>query len=222
MLIVGLTGNVASGKSAVAALWRDAGVPVVSSDELARQVVEPGTQGLEEVRRALGDEVLAPDGTLDRGAVRERVFSDERARRVLEGILHPRIRHLQAEWIEAREAEGAEMVVAEIPLLFEVGREDDVDLTVLVDAPPEVRLERMVRDRGLEPAAARRIMEAQMDSGEKRRRADLVVENDGTLEELREKAMATLDALRARATTSGSQGPRDPDAPSPADPGAAS
>lgn len=196
---VALTGNVAAGKSTVAEMWRDAGIPVVSADELARRVVEPGTPGLEEVREAFGDEFVADDGTLDRARLRERVFGDDRAREHLEAILHPRIRALGAEWIRARRAEGAQVAVTEIPLLFETGREGDFDVTVLVDAPERTRVERLMENRGLSESEARLILTAQMDAQQKRRRADLVIDNDESVDELERKAREVLDALVERA-----------------------
>ena len=199
MLSVGLTGNVAAGKSRVAEVWRDHGVPVVGADDLAREVVAPGTPGLARVREALGDEVVAPDGSLDRAALRARVFADDEARRRLEEILHPLIQERRAAWLEARRAEGAALVVSEIPLLFEVGLDREVDVTVVVDAPEEERLRRLVEDRGLASGEARRIMGAQMDAAEKRGRADVVIGNDGTLEELDAEAARVLVELRERA-----------------------
>ncbi len=195
MLTVGLTGSVASGKTSVARIWRDEGVPVVSADELARRVVEPGTDGLREVVDAFGREVLRPDGTLDRDALRDRVFRDDDARRRLESILHPRIAELRERWMAGRAGEGAPLAVAEIPLLFEVGAVGDYDVTVVVHAPDAERLRRLVEDRGLEPDEARRIMESQMDPEEKRRRADRVVVNDGSLEELEARARTLLEEL---------------------------
>ncbi len=199
MLSVALTGNVAAGKSTVAEAWRGAGIPVVSADELARHAVEPGTPGLEEVRAAFGDEMVRADGALDRARLRDRVFTDEAARRRLEGILHPRIRALEAEWLAERRREGRSIAVTEIPLLFETGRERDFDVTVLVDAPEDVRLERLASTRGLAESEARLVMAAQMDPGEKRRRADIVLENGGSLEELEAGARAVLETLRERA-----------------------
>ena len=194
MIEVALTGNVASGKSLVAGFWREAGVPVVSADELAREVVAPGGEGLAQVRRTFGDQVVSPDGALDRAAVRAIVFRDAGARLRLEAILHPRIDALRREWMAAREREGVPLVVAEIPLLFEVGMEAAFDVVVLVDAPPSVRLERLIA-KGMEPDEARRIMDAQMDPERKRPRADHVLENDGSEEELRERALALLADL---------------------------
>lgn len=202
MLSVAVTGNVASGKSAVSSVWADAGVPVVSADELARRATEPGSEGLEALVEAFGRGVLRPDGSLDREELRGVVFEDGEARRRLEELLHPRIRALRAEWLEERRREGAELVVSEIPLLFETGMEDEFDLVVLVDAPAELRLRRMVEERELDPGEARRIIDAQMPADEKRERSQVVIENDGTLQDLRAEAVAILDLLRARARAS--------------------
>lgn len=199
MLSVALTGNVASGKSAVAGIWREAGVPVVSADDLARRVVEPGSTALAEIEAEFGAGILAPDGSLDRAELRNRVFGDEAARMRLEAILHPRIEKLRGEWLEARRDEGNDLVVSEIPLLFEIGAEDRFDATVLVHAPARERLRRMLASRELEEEEARRIMAAQMDPEAKRERADYVLDNDGSREELEARAGELLRRLRARA-----------------------
>ncbi len=203
MLSVALTGNVAAGKSSVADAWSAAGIPVVRADDLARRAVEPGTPGLDDVRAAFGDEIVRDDGTLDRARLRDRVFSDEAARRRLEGILHPRIRAFQAEWVEERRREGARLAVTEIPLLYETGRERDFDLTVLVDAPEAIRLDRLVKTRGLSETEARLMMAAQMDAAEKRRRADVVLDNTGSAAELERRAGEVLDELLRRAGGAG-------------------
>jgi dephospho-CoA kinase len=199
LISVALTGNVGSGKSTVAALWRSAGVPVVSADELSRAVVLPGEPGLEAVRRAFGDGVLAADGTLDRARLRATVFADARARARLEEILHPLIAERRARWLDARRQEGVPLVVSEVPLLFEKGLERDYDATVLVDAPEHARLDRLVSQRGLDGAEARRIMSAQMDPSRKRGAASYVIDNAGSVEELERRAASVLGELRARA-----------------------
>ena len=203
MLRVALTGNVAAGKSAVAEAWLRRGVPVVSADELARRAVEPGAPALAEVREAFGEGVMAGDGTLNRSELRARVFRDEEARRRLEAILHPRIGELRAAWMEERRAHGDPLVVAEVPLLFETGLESDFDAVVVVDAPSDVRLARLVERRGLGRGDAVRIMESQMDPAEKRRRADYVMNNAGTLEALDRRAAEVLAHLRSRAAAGG-------------------
>jgi len=195
---VGLTGNVASGKSAVAAVWAEAGVPVVNADTLAREVVAPGSPGLTEVVEAFGEEVLQADGSLDRARLRDLVFRDEEARTRLEAILHPRIARLREEWVRRREAEGAPLVVEEVPLLFEAGLQGEFRWVVLVDAPEAIRLQRLVALRSLPREEALRMMAAQMDPAEKRERADWVLENAGSLHQLREKALAMLEELRKR------------------------
>lgn len=201
MLRVGLTGNVAAGKSAVAKVWADEGMSVISADELARRVVASGTAGFEAVRKAFGEEVIAADGTLDRAALRSRVFGDDGARARLEAITHPRIAELRDAWMRERRDAGDALVVAEIPLLYEVGAEAELDVVVVVDAPEDVRLARLVETRGLSQEEARRIMAAQMDPAEKRRRADVVVDNAGTLAELRFRALEVLEKLRSRVPT---------------------
>ena len=199
MLNVALTGNVASGKSAVADRWRTLGIPVVSADDLARRAVEPGTEGLRRVVEAFGEDVLTADGRLDREAMRERVFRDASARERLEEIVHPIVWRLRDEWVNERRAEGADVVVSEIPLLFETGREGDFDVVVLVDAPVDVRVGRMVRDRDLSPDEARRIAASQMDAAGKRPRSDYVLDNVASLVDLELMADQVLAQLRERA-----------------------
>jgi dephospho-CoA kinase len=199
VLSVALTGNVASGKSTVASRWAAAGVPVISADELAREAVLPGTPGLAAVVEAFGDEVLGSDGTLDRSKLREVVFTDDARRQRLEEILHPRIWRLRSSWLEARRSEGAPLVVSEIPLLFETGAEGWFDAVVLVAAPEEVRVARMVAERGLEEREARRIVASQMGAESKRARSDFVIDNAGDRDALAHEAVRVLDALRALA-----------------------
>jgi dephospho-CoA kinase len=201
-LQVGLTGNVASGKSTVARVWASAGVPVVSADGLARDAVAPDSPGLREVVEAFGPQVLRSDGTLDRDHLRERVFQDPEARKRLEAILHPRIQELREAWLRERREERVPLVVSEIPLLFETGLEGEVDLIVFVDAPEDERRRRLVEDRGLPPEEANRIMAAQGDPGEKRRRSHLVLKNDGSLDALQGRARTLLEELRAHSPES--------------------
>lgn len=198
MVIVGLTGNVAAGKSAVAELWREAGVPVVSADQLARAAVEPGSAALARIADLFGTDVLNDDGTLDRAAVRRLVFHDEEALRRLEAIVHPEVRRLRDDWTERRRREGAPLVVWEIPLLFETGMENDVDVVVVVDAPAEVRRRRVVETRGMTEAEAGAVMAAQQPAKAKRSRADIVLANAGTRAGLAARAAEALARLRKR------------------------
>jgi dephospho-CoA kinase len=202
-LNVGLTGNVASGKSSVSDVWRSRGVPVLSADELAREAVRPGSEGLRRVVETFGNRILASDGSLDRAALRGIVFRDEEARRKLEAIIHPEVWRLREAWLAEQRASVVPIAVSEIPLLFETGREEAFDRVVFVDAPESLRLERMVRDRGLAPDEARRIAAAQMDPAEKRRRSDYVIDNGGDLEQLRGEALRVLELLRRDAAGTG-------------------
>jgi dephospho-CoA kinase len=201
MMKVALTGNVASGKSEVARLWAREGVPLVSADDLARKAVRPGTPGLRAVVALFGSQILREDGTLDRDRLRGMVFGDPALRRGLEDILHPMIRSLRDAWMEDEEEKGSHLAVAEIPLLFEAGLQDDYDVVVLVDASSDERLRRLTDIRGLEEGEARKIMDVQMPSGEKVSRANFVIHNHGTMRELEIRALALLDLLRARAAT---------------------
>lgn len=203
MLRVGLTGNVASGKSAVSTVWRNAGARVIDADALAREAVQPGSPGLAAVRRRFGADVLAEDGTLDRAALRRIVFADSDARRDLESIVHPEVARLRAREEEAARAAGVELVIHEIPLLFETGLDRELDLVVLVHASEEDRLERLVAKRGLAEPEARSIMEAQLPADAKLERADIVIRNDSTLGALERRALEVLAELRIRAAVDG-------------------
>ena len=193
---VGLTGNIAAGKSTVSAFWKEIGVPVASADELARVVVERGSPGLSAVVEAFGEGILEADGSLNRGALSSVVFQDEEARHRLEAIVHPRIRVLRDRWMRKRIAGQEAICVSEIPLLFEVGLEGDFDATVVVDASESIRFDRLREMRGLDAERARTIMEAQMDPALKRARATHLLVNDGDIEVLEDQALAVLADLR--------------------------
>jgi dephospho-CoA kinase len=205
MLKVALTGNVGSGKSTVARIWSGTGIPVIRADDLAREVVAPGSDGLARVVEEFGGDVLQADGSLDRTGLREVVFRDPGDRTRLEGILHPLIRSLRDDWVARHEAGRTSLVVAEIPLLYEVGLQKDYDAVVLVVAPPQERLRRLMADRGLEEEEASRVMASQIPSEEKLPLADYVLENGGSLEDLEIRCLALLDLLRFRARWSGDQ-----------------
>jgi dephospho-CoA kinase len=202
MLRVGLTGNIASGKSSVARVWARHGARIIDADQLARRAVEAGSPGLERVVATFGAGVLDPAGALDRAALRELVFRDPAARARLEAIVHPEVARLRAEEEARAAAAGVEIVVNDIPLLFEVGLEGEFDLVVLVDAPEEVRRARLVRERGLDEGAARRMIEAQLPAAAKRERADYLIENEGTLPELEARAEVVWRIIRGRAAAS--------------------
>ena len=196
---VGLTGNIAAGKSTVASLWRDVGVPVAGADEMARSVVKPGSPGLAAVVEAFGEDILESDGSLNREALSSVVFQDEEARRRLEAIVHPRIWVLRDRWMRERMAGHDKICVSEIPLLFEVGLENEFDATVVVDASQQIRLDRLREERNFSPEQAQAIMRAQMDTELKRERATHVLVNDGDIEGLEDQALEVLAQLRRNA-----------------------
>lgn len=208
MLRVGLTGNVASGKSSVARVWDRLGAEIIDADVLARRAVAPGSPGLDRVRAAFGGGVIDGNGALDRDALRRTVFADSAARARLEAIIHPEVARLR-ELEEARLREGgAAVVVHDIPLLFEVGLQDSFDVLVLVDAPESVRAERLARDRGLSPDEIQGLMAAQLPASVKRPRADVVIENDATLEALEWRAEAVWREITRGSEGGGPAGPR--------------
>lgn len=198
-LRVGLTGNIGSGKSAVARVWERLGGVVIDADELARVAVARGSTGYEEVRRHFGTGVLQPDGEIDRAALRRVVFADARKRRELEQIVHPEVERLQIERERALAASGRRLVVHMIPLLFETAAEDRFDAVVLVDAPPAVRRARIIADRGLAPADADAMIAAQDPAAENRRLATFVIDNGGSLAELERAAEEVWQELLRRA-----------------------
>jgi dephospho-CoA kinase len=199
MLKVGLTGNIAAGKSTVARIWRSLDATVVDADVLARQAVEQGTPAHARIVEEWGDEVMEDGGGLDRAALRRIVFSDPDARERLEEIVHPAVAALRDEAYRAAAERGENIVVGDIPLLFEAGLVDEFDAVVLVDAPEEARLARLVGDRGMDPAEARQMIAAQMPSELKRARADFVIPNNGTLMDLERRAREVWLELQRRA-----------------------
>jgi dephospho-CoA kinase len=190
---VGLTGGVASGKSAVSAILAELGAVVVDADLLAREVVAPGSEGLAEVVREFGPEVLTLDGELDRPAMGRVVFADEDARRRLEAIIHPRVRERGAE-LEAEAAQGA-VVVHDIPLLAETGRAEAFDAVIVVDVPVETQVARMVELRGMSAADAEARVRAQATREERRAIATYFLDNTGSLEDLRDRVTEVFTEL---------------------------
>ncbi len=191
---VGLTGGIGSGKSAVADIWRERGAAIIDADLLAREAVAPGTDGLRAIAQRW-PAVIAADGTLDRAALARVVFADEDERLRLNSIVHPRVREL-AERREDALPPGA-LAVHVVPLLFESDRWRTYDATVLVTAPDERRVERVVERDAIGAGDVLARMRAQMTPGDARELADYVIENDGSLADLRARANRVYDALVA-------------------------
>jgi dephospho-CoA kinase len=187
MLVVGLTGNIASGKSTVAQLLSERGATIIDADVLARRAVELGTPAFEKIVRRWGTSVLAPDGHLDRGALRRAVFGDQQQLEELNRIVHPEVERLRQRLLEEARQRGDRIVVCDIPLLFEKHMAQQFDRIILVDAPRPLRLERLVRDRGLRETEAMDMIAAQMPAELKRAGTDFIIENDGTLNVLEQR-----------------------------------
>jgi len=199
MLVFGLTGGLASGKSTVAARLRALGVPVIDADAIAREVVAPGTPGLAAVAAAFGPSVLLPDGSLDRPALAALVFSDAEQRRRLNGILHPLIGAASAQRIADLSAAGEPIACYEAALLVENGIVDAFRPLVVVALPEETQVARaMARDGATEEQARARIA-AQLPLSAKVAAADFVIDNGGTREETERQTDEVLEKIRARA-----------------------
>lgn len=190
---VGLTGGVASGKSSVSAILRELGAVIVDADALAREVVEPGTPGLRAVVAEFGPEVLTGDGRLDRPRLGTLVFADPARRAALEAIVHPLVRARAAELEQGAPAGG--VVVHDIPLLVETGQAGDFDAVVVVDVPEELQVARAVRERGWSEDEARARVAAQASRPDRLAVATYVVDNTGTLEDLRHRVTEVFAEL---------------------------
>lgn len=182
-MLIALTGGIGSGKSTVAAEWVSLGATEIDADVLAREVVVPGTVGLDLVAREFGQDILNPDGTLNRSALAAKAFSSEEARKKLEAILHPLIQKRAAELV--KKAPG--IVVYTIPLLAETQSPLRFDKVVTISCPEEVRVERLIR-RGLTEEDARRRIAAQATDEQREKKADIVIRSDCDLSELSERA----------------------------------
>ncbi|MFJ9209019.1 dephospho-CoA kinase [Streptomyces sp. NPDC102264] len=197
MLRLGLTGGIGSGKSEVSRLLTSYGAVLIDSDRIAREVVEPGTPGLAAIVAEFGPEVLTPDGALDRPKLGGIVFGDPDRLRALNAIVHPLVRARSAELETAAGPDS--IVVHDVPLLVENGMEALYDLVVVVDASPETQLDRLVRLRGMAESEARKRMEAQAGRERRRAAADVVIDNDGPLEELEPQVRRVWQTLEDRA-----------------------
>jgi dephospho-CoA kinase len=194
---IALTGGIATGKSYVATRLRETGVPVVDADVLAREAVLPGSPGLQAVVARFGPAVLAANGTLDRAALAEVVFRDERARRDLEAIIHPAVREGIERFFRAQPSE-VRLAVADIPLVYETGRASDFDAIIVAACPREVQIQRVMARDGASREQAERRVGAQLPIDEKARRADFVIDTGGSHEATDRSVERLIAALRAQ------------------------
>jgi dephospho-CoA kinase len=196
MLLIGLTGNIASGKSEVAKMLAERGATLIDADVLAREAVRPETQALRDIVKRWGKEILKEDGNLDRDALRRIVFADQFELDALNRIVHPGVTRLRDREIAQAKERGDQIVVCVIPLLFERNLVEEFDAIVLVDSPRPLRLERLVTTRGLEETDAMNMIAAQMPAELKRARADYCIDNTGSLDDLERDVDALWSSLQ--------------------------
>ena len=196
---VALTGGIATGKSHVRAWFEQLGVPTIDADTLAREAVAVGTPGLAAVVDRFGPDILAPSGALDRHKLASVVFMDPAARRDLEAIIHPEVQRATNDWFDSLDPARYSVAIADIPLLYEVGRERAFDAVIVTAVDPETQVRRVINRDGASEEEARRRLAAQLPIDEKVRRADFVIRTDGTLEQTREQVRSVLEQLQADA-----------------------
>lgn len=198
MLKVALTGGIATGKTYVLDRLRDLGVPVIDADHLAHRTLEIGTSGARAVAEAFGPAVINPDGAIDRRKLAAIVFDDQDARMRLEAIVHPEVYRAIESWFAAHAAEGVHAFgVADVPLLYETGRESAFDRVVATVCDPERQIARIVSRDHLTEAEARKRLAAQWPAAEKARRADFVIHTDGTTEDTDRQVDEAIRGIRA-------------------------
>ena len=197
MLLVGLTGNIAAGKSTVAQLLSERGATVIDADILARRAVERGTAAYDKIVHRWGSTVLGPDRQIDRPSLRRIVFDDHDQLEELNGFVHPEVERQRSVLVEEARDRGDRIVICDIPLLFEARLVDGFDKVILVDATRPRRLERLVHERQLSETEAMKMIAAQMPAELKRARADFVIDNDGTIADLDARVRAVWAELSA-------------------------
>ena len=194
-VIIGLTGGIGSGKSEAARIIKNLGAVHVDADAISRGLTAPGGEALEAIREAFGDRVFLADGTLDRRALGEVVFQDTAARHTLEGIIHPRVQRVTMETVDAARESGAEAVLMDVPLLYETGMDALCDVTWVIVADLEQRIQRVMQRDGLTREAVEQRMHSQMSDEDRARRATKVIHNDQSVEKLESELTALYTQL---------------------------
>jgi dephospho-CoA kinase len=197
MLLVGLTGGIASGKSTVSEVWREEGAFVVDADRIARELVQPGRPAWQEILRLFGEEILQADQTLHRKRLAALVFSSKEKREKLNGLLHPRImEEMDRQIQEIRRKDPEAIVIVDAALLVETGDYRKMDRLVVVQTTETQQIQRLVRRDGITPEEANRIVSAQFPQEEKVKVADVVLRNEGSIEEMRQKTREMFQELK--------------------------
>ncbi|HZA99168.1 MAG TPA: dephospho-CoA kinase [Gemmatimonadales bacterium] len=199
MLSVALTGNIGAGKSTVVDLFRRWGATIIDADQLVREAQVPGHPALAAIAAQFGEDVLHPNGTLDRSRLRARVLAQPTELEALNRIMHPLVHRRRQELLEAAVRRGDRIVVSDIPLLFEAADPAEFDAVVLVDAPESIRRSRLLATRALDDDQISRLMASQLPSATKRARSDYIIDNTGSLEALEHSAASVWQAMLARA-----------------------
>jgi len=195
---VALTGGIATGKSHVRAQFEKLGVPTIDADALARDVVAPGTPALAAIVSRFGPDVLDGHQALDRKKLAAIVFADPEARRDLEHIVHPAVRVATDAWFESLDPGAHALAIADIPLLYETGRERDFDVVITTACSRDTQIRRVMERDGISEREAGQRLEAQWPTEEKVRRADYVIRTDGTYEDTNRQVQSVLDAMRGQ------------------------
>ena len=193
--MIGLTGGIGSGKSTVAEMLRAHGLQVVDADQIARDIMEPGSPVLDDVAAVFGADLIGSDGALDRAGLAARAFASEEQTQKLNAITHPAIRAESARRFSQLERAGEKAAVYDMPLLIELGMNEDMDMTVVVDVDADERVRRLVAHRGLDENDARNRIERQIPNAQRRAAADEILDNNGTLADLERQVEALVDKI---------------------------